>query len=145
MYRSLFPSDLAAELSRWQRELQQMFDTGVSIRGRGRGGFPAVNVGSTPQAVEIYTFAPGLDPASLDVSLEKGVLTISGQRPADVPETSNGATVHINERFAGRFRRVISLTEDLDPNAITAQYRDGVLHISIKRREAMQPRRIAIQ
>ena len=145
MYRSLFPRDLAAELNRWQRDLQQVFDTGVSIRGRGRGGFPAVNIGSTPQAVELYTFAPGLDPASLDVSLEKGVLTISGHRPADIPEAPNGATVHINERFAGRFRRVVSLAEDLDPNGIAAHYRDGVLHISIQRREAVQPRRIAIQ
>jgi HSP20 family protein len=53
--------------------------------------------------------------------------------------------VHINERFAGRFRRVVSLPEDIDPNAVTADYRDGVLHVSIKRRESTQPRRIPIQ
>jgi HSP20 family protein len=53
--------------------------------------------------------------------------------------------VHINERFAGRFRRVVSLTEDADPESVSAQYRDGVLHISVRRRESAQPRRITVQ
>ena len=53
--------------------------------------------------------------------------------------------LHINERFTGRFRRVVSLPDDIDPNSVTATCRDGVLHISIKRRESAQPRRITIQ
>ena len=48
MYRSLFPRDLFAELDRLQREMQQVFDLSPSIRGFGRGGFPALNIGSTP-------------------------------------------------------------------------------------------------
>ncbi|MFN3595282.1 MAG: Hsp20/alpha crystallin family protein, partial [Thiobacillaceae bacterium] len=46
---------------------------------------------------------------------------------------------------AGRFRRVVSLPDDIDPNAVSATYRDGVLHVSVARREAAQPRRITIQ
>ena len=62
------------------------------------------------------------------------------------PNDDNGKqAVHINERFTGRFRRVVSLAEDLDPNRVTANYRDGVLCISIKRRESAQPRRISVQ
>ena len=53
--------------------------------------------------------------------------------------------MHINERLAGRFRRVISLPDDADPEAITAKYRDGVLQITVQRRAAAQPRRITIQ
>jgi HSP20 family protein len=54
--------------------------------------------------------------------------------------------VHINERFAGRFRRVMSLPDDdIDPSGVSAEYRDGVLHISVKRRQAPQPRRISVQ
>lgn len=141
-YRSVFPRNIFAELDRLQRELQQGFDLGPSIRGLSRG-FPALNVGGTARSVEIYAFAPGLDPASIEVQLEKGVLTISGERKADaVPEK---ATVHIDERFAGRFRRVISLPDDADPGAIQAKYRDGVLHICIQRKEEAQPRRITIQ
>lgn len=143
MYRSLFPRDLFAELDRLQREMQQSYDLSPSIRGLSRGGFPAMNVGGTAQSVEIYAFAPGIDPASLDVQIEKGVLTIAGDRKAEpVPEK---AAVHIDERFAGRFRRVVSLPDDVDANAVNATYRDGVLHISIARQAAAQPRRIAIQ
>ena len=145
MYRSLFSRDVFAELDRLQREMQQAFDLSPSIRGFGRGGFPALNVGGTPQSVEIYAFAPGMDPAALDVNLDRGVLTISGERKASLPAPDEKAAVHINERYAGRFSRVVSLPDDVDPNAVSAAYRDGVLHISIKRRESAQPRRIAIQ
>ena len=144
MYRSLFPRDIFSELARLQRDMQQAFETGPSIRGFERGGFPALNMGGTPQTVELYAFAPGLDPASIDVNLERGVLTVSGERAPDVPEREEKTAVHINERFAGRFRRVVSLTDDIDPNGVSAQYRDGVLHITLKRQESAQPRRIAV-
>lgn len=145
IYRALFPRDPFAELERLQRELFGAFDITPSIRGLGRGGYPALNAGGTPQSVEIYAFAPGLDPASLEVNLERGVLTISGERKAELPQTDQKTVLHMNERFAGRFRRVLSLPDDVDPNAVTAQYRDGVLHVSIRRRESAQPRRIEIQ
>ena len=54
------------------------------------------------------------------------------------------ATAHINERFDGRFRRAITLPDDADPDAVNAQLRDGVLHISVQRRASAQPRRIAV-
>ena len=144
MYRSMFPRDIFAEMDRLQREMQQAFDIEPNIRGIGRGGFPAMNVGTTPQSIELYAFAPGMDPASIEVNLERGVLTITGERKDDLSSQQEKATVHINERFAGRFRKVISLSEDVDPDGVSAQYRDGVLHVSVKRREAIQPRRISI-
>lgn len=141
LYRSLFPRDLFAEMDRLQQEVQQSFGLSPSIRGLTRG-FPATNVGGTPRSVEVYAFAPGVDPSALDVQIDKGVLTISGERKVD--EAPEKATVHIDERFAGRFRRVVTLPEDVDTNAVTAKCRDGVLHISIPRKEAVQPRRITI-
>ena len=146
MFHTLFPRDVFAELDRLQREMRESFDLSPSIRGLGRGGFPALNVGSTPQSVEIFAFAPGLDPATVEVNLDRGVLTIAGERKPDLPAEDGGkAAVHINERFSGRFRRVVSLSDDVDPNAVSADYRDGVLHISAKRREAARPRRITVQ
>jgi HSP20 family protein len=145
MYRTLFPRDLFAELDRLQREMQEAYDLSPSIRGLGRGGFPALNVGSTPQSVEIFAFAPGLDPATIEVDLDRGLLTIAGERAEDLSANEDGSAVHINERFSGRFRRVVSLSDDIDPNAVVADYRDGVLHISARRRESAQPRRISIQ
>jgi HSP20 family protein len=144
LYRSLFPRDVFAELENLQREMQQAFDLSPTIRGLGRGGFPALNVGGTPQSVEIYAFAPGLDPATLEVNLDRGVLTIAGERKSNLPAAEDKAAVHINERYAGSFHRVLTLPEDADPNGVSANYRDGVLHISVKRRESAQPRRIAI-
>ncbi len=144
IYRSLFPRDVFAELDRLQRELQQSFDLSPSIRGFGRGGFPALNVGGAPQSVEIYAFAPGLDPSTVGVELDRGVLTLTGERRAQLPAADEKTAIHINERFSGRFRRVVSLPEDIDPNGVAATYRDGVLQISIKRREAAQPRRIEV-
>ena len=145
IYRTVYPRDLFAELNRLQRELQQSFDLSPSIRGGSRGGYPAMNVGSTPRSVEVYAFVPGVDPASIDVHLEKGVLTVAGERKRDLPPADAKATVHIDERFSGRFRRVVTLPEDIDANAVEAHCRDGVLHISIQRRAASQPRRITIQ
>ncbi len=145
MYRSLFPRDLFAEVDRLQRELQQSFDTvSPSIRGFA-GGYPALNVGSTPKSVEVYAFAPGIDPARIEINLERGVLTIEGERANSLPADDGKATAHIKERFQGRFRRVLSLPDDIDPAAVNASYRDGVLHISVQRRESAQPRRIEVQ
>ncbi len=145
MYRTLFPRDVFAELDRLQQELAQAFDLSPNIRGTARGGFPAINVGGTEKSVEIYAFAPGIDPSTIDVQIERGVLTIAGERKPAAPSADAKATVHVDERFAGRFRRVLSLPADVDPAAVTANCRDGVLHVSVRRREAPQPRRITIQ
>lgn len=146
MYRSLFPRDLFAELDRLQQDMQQAFDLSPTIRGMGRSGFPALNVGSTPQTIEVYAFAPGIDPPTLDASLERGLLTISSERHTGLPDDTSGAgtTLHINERFNGTFRRVITLPDDADPEAVSAEYQDGVVHITIQRRSSAQPRRITI-
>jgi HSP20 family protein len=146
MVRPLFAHDIFSELDRLQREFQQALDPSPSIRGLGRSGFPALNVGSMPEAVEIFVFAPGLDPSAIDVNVDRGILTIAGERKASLPDAdAKGSAVHVNERFAGSFRRVLSLPDDADPAGISATYRDGVLRLTVKRRESAQPRRISVQ
>lgn len=144
MFRNLFARDMFGDLDRLQRDMNTLFDLSPGIRGLGRGGYPALNVGSTASSVEVLAFAPGLEPASIAVDLERGVLSISGERAASLPADDAKTTVHMAERFAGRFRRVVSLPDDVDPDTVRASYRDGVLHVSIKKREAAQPRRITI-
>ncbi|MCW5633080.1 MAG: Hsp20/alpha crystallin family protein [Rubrivivax sp.] len=145
MYRTMFPRDLFAEFDRLQREVSTLFDSSPAIRGLGRGGYPALNVGVSPASVEIYAFAPGLDPETIEVNLDRGVLTLAGERKNALPETDAKTTVHLEERFGGRFRRVVSLPDDIDPDGVSANYTHGVLQVSVKRREAAQPRRIAVQ
>ncbi len=86
-----------------------------------------------------------IDPATVDVTIDRGVLTLSGERKSELPGDGAKSAVHINERFAGSFRRVVSLSDDVDPDSTKATYSDGVLAISIKRRTAAQSRRINIQ
>lgn len=146
MYRSLFPRDFLAEFERLQRDVSSVLEPSPSIRGLGRGGYPALNVGSTGTSIELYAFAPGLEPESIEINLDRGVLTLSGERAGFKPSaTDRKTTCHQSERFAGRFHRVVSLPEDIDPNAVTATYRDGVLHVSVQRRASAQPRRIQVQ
>ena len=143
---SLFPRDLFSEVAdRLQRQLQQSFDYSPSIRGVARGAFPPINIARTPDSLEVYAFAPGLDPASIHVQVEKGVLSLSGERASDLPpEEDDRWSIHQHERFTGRFHRVITLADDLDPGEVGARYRDGVLQVSIRRKEAVKPRRVTV-
>ena len=145
MYRSLFSGDMFAEIDRLQRQLQHAIESSSpGIRGFA-GGFPAVNVGMTPGSTEIYAFVPGIDPAQIEVTLERGVLTIAGERAASRDNGDAKVTRHSQERYAGLFRRVIGLAEDLDPGSVKAECRDGVLHVSARRLESARPRRIEVQ
>jgi HSP20 family protein len=145
MFQSAFSNDIFSELENLHQQVQRAFNAGTGIRGNTIGAYPMLNIGKTPQSIELSAFASGLNPASIEVNLERGVLTIAAERSSDLPATDEKSTIHINERFAGRFRRVLSLPEDVDPGNVSAQYRDGVLHIQLKRRESAQPRRITVQ
>ena len=148
MFGSLFGSfDGGAfdELRRLENEMDQVFDRwapSTGIRAARRGAFPPVNVGFTPERVDVYVFAAGLDPRAVDLTIQQNLLVVSGNRKVPVDE---GADYYRKERFEGDFRRVITLPDDVDPDRVDAKYRDGVLQITIQRREAARPRQIAVQ
>lgn len=141
-----FAGDLFPELARLQQQLDQMFQSGTSssIRALARGTFPAVNVGSSPDTVEVIAFAPGVDAKSLQVTVDKGLLVIAGERNSEAPKRNEGDTVYAQERFTGSFRRVIALPDDADPAKVDAQMREGVLHVTIAKRESSKPRQITV-
>ena len=150
MYPALtsFSGDLFADFDSLRRQLEQLM--GIrrwpsSIRAAGRGAFPAINVGTTEDAVEIYAFAPGIDVAKLEVSVDKGLLTLSGERAVDLPEEDDKMSVYARERFAGTFKRVVSLPENVDSARVDAAYRNGVLRIAIPKHEAAKPRRVEVK
>ena len=137
-FRTFFPHDFLTQMG----QMMQSLDPVPNIRGLARG-YPAINVESSPRAVDVYAFTPGLAPENINLQIERGVLTLSGERQlASMPDQS---TRHIEERFSGRFRRVVALPDDIDANNVQAKYRDGVLHVHIPRKEEAQPRRIEIQ
>ncbi|MCY1311639.1 Hsp20/alpha crystallin family protein [compost metagenome] len=78
------------------------------------------------------------------MQIHHGLLSISGERESARTGRDENCSVYANERFAGRFKRTVSLSDDVDPDKVEACYRDGVLRITIARRETAQPKRIAI-
>lgn len=136
------------DFDRLRRELDEISGWAglpTSIRSAAPGAFPAINIGNTATSVEIYAFAPGIDPKQIDLTIDRGVLSISGERPSELPVEDNKVNVYGNERFAGAFRRAVSLPDDVDSTKVEANYRDGVLHISVSRRESALPKRITVQ
>lgn len=149
MYEAMlnYPNSLFGQFERLRRELDDVYGVSglpSSIRSVAPGTLPAVNVGRTPKNVEIYAFAPGLDASKIEVTLDRGVLRIAGERPSGIPDNSK-VNVYTRERSAGSFVRAISLPDDVDPEQLKASYRDGVLQVSIARRESAQPKRITVQ
>ena len=150
MYESFLnhPNSVFGQLERLRRELDDAFGVpglSSSIRSAAPGTAPAVNVGRTPTSVEVYAFAPGLEASKIDVTLDRGVLRISGERVSGIPTGNAKLQVYTRERGAGSFTRAITLPDDVDPARVSASYRDGVLQVSIALRESAQPRRITVQ
>lgn len=150
MYVSLWnqPSSLFGQFELLRRELDEAFGVSAlpsSIRSVTPGTVPAINVGSTATSVEVYAFVPGLDASKVEVTLDRGVLRIAGERPSGVPEDDTTVQIYARERGAGSFTRTVALPDDVDPAQVNASYRDGVLQISIARRESAQPTRITVQ
>jgi HSP20 family protein len=141
-----FGSDLFSEFDRIQRQLDELFG-GIpsSIRSVRRGTFPQVDIGVTDDTVEIVAFAPGMNPAELDVSIDKGLLTISGERKPATPDGDSDRKVYAQERFAGTFKRVIELPQNANPDKVQARYVDGCLCVTVGKQESSKPRSITVQ
>ena len=94
MFGSLinFESSLFDQFRRMEQEMDELFGRGplpAGIRSVARGTYPPINVGSTPEKVDIYLFAAGLDPKGLDISIQQNLLTVSGERRLPVNDNVN--------------------------------------------------------
>ncbi|MGR9105804.1 MAG: Hsp20/alpha crystallin family protein [Gammaproteobacteria bacterium] len=142
---SSFEGNLFDDFRRVAREMDQLFgDTPWpnGIRAVAKGTYPPINIGSTPNQIDVYLFAAGLDTNTLEITIQQNLLTIKGQRPVGAHKE---ATYYRKERYAGAFHRVVTLPDDVDPDKVDARYEDGVLHVVIQRRESAKPRQIQIK
>jgi HSP20 family protein len=140
------------EMERLRREFDRaMGETGgrplgqrsAFLPGRAARQYPLVNVHDDGESYHIEALAPGLDPSQLDVSVVRNVVTISGEKPGLLnvaPER-----VHRSERSAGKFVRNVQLPADVDAAQVEAEYRNGLLHITLPRAETARPRRVEIR
>ena len=104
---------------------------------------PAVDIREEADRFVISADVPGVDPADIEVTMEKGVLTIRGERTAsDQKEGENG--YRRVERLHGTFYRRFSLPETADAEGVSASGKNGVLEVSIPKRAAEQPKRIQV-
>ena len=91
----------------------------------------------------VKTELPGMKKEDISISLQDGVLTLSGERKGDC-DCGTGGTAH-RERWIGRFQRSISLPAKVDTKSIKATYTDGILSIEMAKAEEAKPKQIPVQ
>jgi HSP20 family protein len=132
--------------------MNRLFDE--SYRGTNRGANDADEWalgGSWAPAVDIYeqdgnivmkAELPGVDPKSVDIRLENNTLTLQGERKLDKEVKQD--SYHRVERSYGAFSRSFTLPSVVDQGSIKAEYKDGVLKLTLPKREEAKPRQIQI-
>jgi len=110
------------------------------VRGRTRAVLP-MDAYRRADEVVVQFDLPGVDPASIDVTVERGRLTVSGDRR---PLEAAGAEIVVRERPTGRFVRQLRLADGLDVSQVQADYELGVLTVTLPTHEAGRPRRVEV-
>ncbi|NLG63329.1 MAG: Hsp20/alpha crystallin family protein [Candidatus Cloacimonetes bacterium] len=103
---------------------------------------PAINVRENDEQVTVEAELPGVRPDDVDISVENGMLSISGEKRAE--QEKKDENWHVMERRYGRFERTFTLPRGVDVEAIRATFDDGVLRIEMPKREEARPRRIRV-
>jgi HSP20 family protein len=137
------------ELENFRRELDEAFRgagaprplaTAFLAPSSGRR-FPMLNLSEDDERVYIDVLVPGCDPRELQLTMLRGALTISGERK---PPTEKGF-IHRSELGYGKFSRTVDLPTDINVDNTTAEYKDGVMRISMTKSEHAKPRKIEIK
>jgi HSP20 family protein len=104
---------------------------------------PPVDIREEDSQFVIHADLPGVEPKHIDVSLEKGVLTIRGRRDLKTRDEQQG--FHRVERSSGQFYRRFSLPDTADSQAVKARFTQGVLEVAIPKQAQVLPRRIEVE
>ena len=104
---------------------------------------PAVDVAETDTAYQVKAELPGIRKEDLDVTVDDGVLTIKAEHNDNQEQTENGQLIR-QERSYEKFARSLRLGANVDEETITAEYRDGVLHITLPKAKEVQPRKVEV-
>lgn len=141
-----------ADLENLRRELDRTFQEvwgdrpqawrGAFLPGRAARQYPLANLSEDAANVYVEALAPGVDPKSLDLTVVQGSLVIKGEKPGLAQVAAEA--YHRNERAAGRFVRTIELPSEVDAARITAEYRNGLLLVTLPKSEAAKPRKIEV-
>jgi HSP20 family protein len=103
---------------------------------------PPVDVAETQEKIIVRAEVPGMKQEDIQIEFENGLLSIRGERKLIKEE---GTTFHRVERTFGNFSRSFTLPRTIDPEKISASYRDGVLQIEVPKKEEAKPKQIRIE
>ena len=126
-------------LNRLRRELDQSFEYNT----RDAAWTPPVDIHEEEKQFVVRADLPGVRPADIEITAEKGVLALRGARNFE-QQNDDGHYSRV-ERVSGKFVRTFSLPENVQTDAIKAQFKDGVLELTIPKAAKPEPRRIEVQ
>jgi HSP20 family protein len=122
----------------FQDSLSRLFSEPAS-----RPWSPAVDIYENEDSLVLKADVPEVDPKNIGIQIEKGTLTLKGERKFE--EQKNGGGFHRVERSYGSFVRAFSLPETVDGEKVKADYKNGVLTITIAKKEVAKPRTINVE
>jgi HSP20 family protein len=138
--------DPSRELTDIQTQMNRLFDNflgqPVTSGVMERAWAPAVDVYETKDAVVVTAELPGLNEKEIQLAITDDLLTIRGERHWS--DEARGASHYRQERWFGKFERVIALPIPVDTGKVKATYRDGVLTVTLPKSEGLKPREIKI-
>jgi len=113
------------------------------LPGRAARAYPLVNVHEDAQALYVAALAPGLDPAAVQVTVQENRLTIAGEKQRLSTDIQPEA-FHRSERAAGKFVRTVTLPVEVDQEHVQADYKNGLLVVTLPKAEQAKPQQIPI-
>ena len=128
----------------WPDEFQRIVRTFLADADAPLAGAfsPALDVEETDEGFTLHIELPGVAAEQVDVSLEENVLTISGSREFYADKQAESFR-RVERRF-GTFHRAVRLPDRVDPDAVAATFKDGLLTVTVPKAESAKPRRIAV-
>lgn len=136
------------EIQDVQREMNRLFDDMLTpVRGNGGNGLrgvfsPAAELEETADNYQLRLEVPGMQPNDLDIDVTAESVSIKGERKSEKTEKNNGGT-HTEFRY-GQFQRVIPLPGRIDNQNVTAEYQDGILHLTLPKAEDEKSRVVKV-
>jgi HSP20 family protein len=128
-------------------EMDRLFDSffGMTPAQSERGAVwsPAVNVREDDSNFYIEAELPGMSKEDIDLEIEQNSLCIKGDRKFEKKE--EGENYHFVERSYGSFYRSFTLPSNVDAEAISAEYKDGVLQVTVPKKEEVKPKKVDIK
>jgi HSP20 family protein len=137
------PMHTARMHDRWNRMFDELFNMEEDERDVQRVWRPRVDVSESENEVRVMVDLPGVRKDDVNITLENGVLTITGERKHE--EEKREENVHFAERVYGRFSRSFTVQDTLNTDKIDASFKDGVLSIVLPKAEKAKPKKIEIK